>query len=380
MLIGLAVLSAVIWLYLVLAHGQFWRVGMDAPAQPARTPPVIAVVPARNEAEVIGHSISCLLAQTYPGLFRVLLVDDHSDDGTAERALEAAKAAGALDRLDVLRAAPLPPGWTGKVWAMEQGRNRAAVLMPDAEFVLFTDADIVHEPENLARLAAKAETGRLDLTSQMVRLHCASLAERALIPAFVFFFAMLYPFRWVGDPGRRTAAAAGGCMLVRRTALDRIGGMAAIRSALIDDCALAGALKPHGLISLSLTRSARSLRFYPRFGDVWRMVARTAYTELRYQPLRLVGTVLGISLVFLVPPLLVLLGGSPAREFGIVAWLLMALAYGPMVRFYGLSPLWVVVLPLVAAFYLSATLDSARRHWQGRGGEWKGRVQSASRT
>lgn len=380
MLIGLAVLSAIVWLYLVLAHGQFWRVRMDASVQPARTPPVVAVVPARNEAEVIGRSVPSLLAQTYPGPFRVLLVDDHSGDGTAERALEAARAAGAPDRLDVLRAAPLPPDWTGKVWAMEQGSNRAAVLMPDAEYVLFTDADITHEPDNLMQLVAKAEAGRLVLTSQMVRLHCASLAERALIPAFVFFFAMLYPFRWVDEPHRCTAAAAGGCMLVRRSALDRIGGMAAIQSALIDDCALAGALKPHGPISLSLTRAARSLRGYPHFEDVWRMVARTAYTELRYQPLRLVGTVLGMSLVFLAPPFLALFASGVAREFGITAWLLMALAYWPMVRFYGLSPLWVVVLPLVAAFYLGATLDSARRHWQGRGGEWKGRVQSASGT
>ncbi len=338
---------------------------------------MVAVVPARDEAELVGVAVGSLLRQDYPGPFCVVLVDDGSTDGTAERALEAARALGpeAADRLSVVRVTATPAGWAGKVWAMAEGVRRAEEAMPDAAYILFTDADILHPPDGLGRLVARAESKELDLASLMVRLSCASLAERALIPAFVFFFAMLFPFARVADPGRRTAAAAGGCMLVRRSALARIGGLGAIRGAIIDDCALAAAIKPGGLIWLGHARGAtRSLRRYEGPGPIWRMIARTAYTQLGHSPALLVATVVGMLLVYLAPPALALLAHGPAAAVGAVAWLLMALAYLPMLRLYGLAPLWALALPLVALFYVGATINSARRFYGGRGGEWKGRT------
>ncbi len=246
------------------------------------------------------------------------------------------------------------------------------------ELLLFTDADIVHHRHNLAELVAVLEAGGHDLVSLMVRLRCDSRAERLLVPAFVFFFAMLYPFAWVNDPHRRTAAAAGGCILVRRTAYDRIGGFAPIGDALIDDCALAREVKHGGSIVLALTRETRSARPYPRLADLWSMIARTAYTQLDHSPLLLAATVLGMALTFVAPPLLVL-GGGAGAALGAAAWAAMAVDYAPLLRFYGLKALWAPVLPAVALVYLGATLDSAWRHWRGRGGAWKGRVQWQSR-
>ena len=377
-MIVVALLAFLAWAYLLLGRGLFWRVRLDAPPPLRTAPPVVAVVPARDEAEVVGETVRALLGQEYPGPFRVVLVDDGSGDGTAEVALAAAR--GAPERLEVVRAEPTPPGWAGKVWAMAEGVRHAEAAMPEARYVLLTDADIAHEPTSLAGLVARAEAGGLDLASQMVRLSTETWAERALIPAFVFFFAMLYPFGWVGSRKRRTAAAAGGCMLVRREALERIGGLAAIKGALIDDCALAAAIKPGGAVWLGHADATRSTRVYGSAGAVWRMVARTAYTQLGHSPLLLALTVLGMLVVYVAPPLLALFGHGLAAFLGLLAWITMAAAYLPTLRYFGLSALWAPALPLVALFYVGATVDSARRHRAGRGGEWKGRTYGSPST
>lgn len=372
---AVAGLSLAIWLYLLLGRGFFWLARPAAPAlPPPRWPSVVAVVPARNEAEVVGQAVASLLAQDYPGSFSVVLIDDHSGDGTADAARAAARAAGKPGRLRVLGARPLPEGWTGKLWALAEGVRQVEESGDPPELFLFTDADIAHHRTNLAELAARLESEGRDLVSLMVRLRCESAAERFLVPAFVFFFAMLYPFAWASDPRRATAAAAGGCILLRRSAYRRIGGCGSIRGELIDDCALARAVKRGGSIWLGLTRETHSLRPYPHIADIWRMVARTAYTQLGRSPWVLAGTVLGLLVTYVVPPALILAGGAAAWIAG-AAWVAMSLAYAPMVRFYGLSPAWAPALPAVALVYLAATLDSARRHWRGMGGEWKGRVQ-----
>jgi hopene-associated glycosyltransferase HpnB len=369
--LALAAIALAAWLYLLLGRGLFWlpRTLRAAPA-PQRWPDVAAIVPARNEAEHVAASITSLLAQNYPGRLSIVLVDDHSSDGTAEIARRAARGS---DRLAVVAAPPLPRQWSGKLWALSEGVRQAdATAAP--ELYLFTDADIAHAPGNLAKLVAALESEQCDLVSLMVLLNTESEAERLLIPAFVFFFAMLYPFAWVADARRRTAAAAGGCILIRRDAYRRSGGYEAIRSALIDDCALARIVKAGGPIALAMTRDARSLRPYPRLKDVWEMVARTAYTQLGHSPLLLAGTVLALAIVYLAPVALLLAGGT-AAWVGLAAWAAMSLAYAPMLRFYRLSLARAPLLPVIAAIYIGATVASALRHYRGRGGAWKGRVQ-----
>ncbi len=370
MILALGVLTLVIWAYLIFFHGSFWQAKTEMPLPVLATwPSVVAVVPARNEADVVGQAIGSLLAQNYPGDFRIVLVDDHSTDGTADAARVAAQ--GKEDRLTIVTAQPLPQGWTGKLWALSEGVRQVAKA-PD--LYLFTDADIAHHRANLSELVARLESEKRDLVSLMVKLHCASFAERFLIPAFVFFFAMLYPFAWSNDPAKRTAAAAGGCVLVRRSAYEKIGGYESIKGELIDDCALARRVKQNGSIWLGLSEETRSLRVYPALSDIWNMVARTAYTQLQYSPLLLAGTVLGLAVTYLAPPLLMFTTGASAY-LGAIAWLGMAIAYEPILRFYGLSVLWAPFLPLAALVYLGATVASAWRHYRGRGGEWKGRVQ-----
>ncbi len=382
-MIALALLSLAIWLYLLLGRGFFWLVRDVAPlrhevgeraSEAQHLPSVVAVIPARNEAPMVGMAIASLLAQDYPGAFRIVLVDDHSGDGTADVARAAA--AAQADRLQIVSARPLPPGWTGKLWALSEGVRQIA---EPPDLYLFTDADIAHHRTNLSELVARLQAEQRDLVSLMVKLRCESFAERFLIPAFVFFFALLYPFAWSNDPKHRTAAAAGGCILVRRAAYERIGGYAALKGELIDDCALARAVKHGGAIWLGLTQETKSLRPYPHIADIWNMVARTAYTQLGYSPLLLGGTVLGMALTYLLPPLLLLLGGGAAL-IGALSWAAMCLAYAPMLRFYGVSLAWAPLLPAVASVYLGATIASAWRHWRGRGGEWKGRVQWQSRS
>jgi len=368
--IGVAALCA--WIWLLGMRGGFWlaRERDDRGAlcpEPKTWPSVTVVVPARDEADVIGRSIGSLLAQDYPGEFRVILVDDASSDGTAD-------AAPRSDRLEIIRGAPLPQGWTGKLWALAQGAARAAEGAPD--YLLFTDADIAHSPDNLRRLVARAEAGGLALVSLMARLMVTTWAERLLIPAFVFFFDMLYPFAWVNDPGRRAAAAAGGVMLIRREPLERAGGVAAIRAAIIDDCAMGALMKREGPIWLGLTRRARSLRPYGGLGEIARMVSRSAYAQLGYSPWLLAGTIGGMALVYLAAPLLALGAEGGPRWLGVAAWAAMALAFQPMLRFYARSPLWGFALPLIGALYTAFTIRSAMEVWRGRGGQWKGRSQA----
>jgi hopene-associated glycosyltransferase HpnB len=364
-LVGAA--SLVVWLYLLFGRGGFWRV-RAAPILELDTSAksVVAVIPARNEDAVVGRSIESLLHQDYPGPLRIILVDDHSTDATRT-------AAGTDYRLSIVEAGPLPQGWTGKLWAVSEGLKRAASLEPD--YFLLTDADIVHAPDNVSGLVAGAEGGDLDLASYMVKLQCRTLAERALIPAFVFFFLKLYPPAWIARRDSKTAGAAGGCMLIRRSALERIGGIAAIRGELIDDCAMARAVKPGGDIWMGLTETAHSIREYVTFGEIHSMISRSAFTQLRHSILLLAGTIVGMAVIYLAPPLLILTRDRVAVSCGLVAWILMMISYAPTLRFYQRSLAWAPLLPIIALFYMIATVDSAIRYWSGRGGVWKGRVQ-----
>ncbi|MBV9736417.1 MAG: glycosyltransferase [Acidisphaera sp.] len=361
----LAALALAAWAWLLLAHGKFWQAGPVLPAaQPAATPPVSVVVPARDEAATVGRSLGSLLAQDYAGALQILLVDDGSTDGTG------AIARGLADpRLAVLSGTPTPRGWSGKLWAVAQG-----VAATNSEWVLLTDADIEHAPDHVTAMVAKAQAEALDAVSEMVALNCASAAERALVPAFVYFFQLLYPFARVNDPLSATAAAAGGSILVRRRALDAIGGIATIRGALIDDVALAAALKRRGRIWLGHSRLARSLRAYPAAGDIWRMVARTAFVQLRWSWLRLALTTLGMALIWLLPPATALAGHGWARLFGLAAWAGASASYLPTLRRFRLSALRAPLLPLVALFYMAATIGSALDHARGRGVVWKRRA------
>jgi len=372
---GIGLLCLAVWLYLLVARGGYWlaRERDDAVlAPPSRSPAVAAIVPARNEADVIGRSIGSLLNQDFAGPFRVVLVDDGSSDGTAA----VAKAIDGKRRLDVVAGTELPAGWTGKLWALEQGIRHATATGDAVDYFLLTDADIGHAPDNLSQLVARAERDGRVQVSLMAELSCKSPTERFLIPAFVYFFQMLYPFAWVARRDCRTAAAAGGCTLVRRDALERAGGIAAIKSEIIDDCALARRLKDQGPIWLGLTRRAASLRPYGGFLKIGSMISRSAYAQLGYSPLALVGTVAAMGLVYIAPPLLAVLADGPARWLGLCAWLAMAITFQPMLRFYRQSPVWGLALPAIGAVYAFFTVQSAIDVWRGRGGLWKGRIQA----
>jgi len=367
-------IAALAWGWLLAFRGMFWRIdAIPAAPEPARWPAVVAVIPARNEAACIAGTVRSLLTQDYPGPLSVVMTDDSSEDGTADKAHAAALDLGAAERLTIVSAPPLPEGWSGKMWAQEQGLAEAARIHPDVELYLLTDADINHGSGQLRRMVARLEAERLDLASLMVHLSTDSFVEKAVVPAFVFFFRLLYPFRWVADQTRATAAAAGGYMLIRRGMLERIGGISAIRDALIDDCALALKVKrAGGRLTLDLADETWSSRRYEGAGELWMMIARSAYTQLDYSPLLLAGTAVAIVVGFLLPPLWAVTGSVP----GIIAWAAMSIAYAPMLRYHRL-PIWAApLLPLVAIFYLGATLDSARRHWMGKGGHWKGRAQA----
>jgi len=380
-LIG-GLLCLAIWIYLLLGHGGFWRVAsLRAGVQPLagieRT--IAVVIPARDEADVIGPTIQSLLRQTRLDSIHVFVVDDHSSDGTAEVAREAARNCGQSASLDVIMGSTLPAGWTGKLWALEQGIQQAMRLRPS--FLLLTDADIHHTTDNVATLVAVAEAGSFALTSFMVKLHCQSPAERLLIPPFVFFFFLLYPPAWIRDPLREVAGAAGGCMLIRPETLERAGGIAAIRSQIIDDCALARAVKQSGgKVWLGVTPDACSTRAYGTFGEIERMIARTAFNQLQHSAWLLLGAMVGLTITYLLPLGLLLSGNGMLAAVGVASWLLMSVAFVPMVRFYGLNPAWALTLPFSACFYMLATLHSAIKFWSGRGGEWKGRAQDTGST
>ncbi len=374
-----ALVPLLIWIYLLAARGGYWlaRERDDREAsidEPEHWPSVVAVVPARDEADVIERSIGSLLQQNYPGKFRIILVDDQSRDGTAD----AARAFGRTDRLEILEGAQRPAGWTGKLWAVQQGADKAtADDTPD--YLWLTDADIAHVPDSLRRLVTRAERDKLVLTSLMAKLSCVTFAEHLLVPAFVYFFAMLYPFGWVNDPKRRIAAAAGGCMLVRREALEKAGGIASIRHDIIDDCALARRMKEQGPIWLGLTNRSTSLRPYEHVSDVRKMVARSAFAQLGYSRLLLIGTVVGMIVVYASAPFVALFAWNWAQLAGWITWAMMALSLAPTLRFYRLSPLWGAALPLIGLLYAVFTLDSAIQYWRGRGGMWKGRAQAMGR-
>ena len=428
--IAACALAAAAWAYLLTGRGGYWRTDQRLPVADAgfgrtdecagpgrpdgdagsarpdegaggrRWPGVVAVVPARNEATVLPAALPTLLEQDYPGAFAVVLVDDDSSDGTSAVAAalgraadsQAAddRAAGREDqaalpggRLRIVAGTRTPAGWAGKVWAMAQGLRAAG----DAEYVLFTDADIAYRPGTLAALVRAAEADDRVLVSQMALLRADTGWERLLVPAFVYFFAQLYPFRLVNRPGTRTAAAAGGCMLIRRRELAAAGGLERIRGALIDDVALGQLMqsaRPAARCWLGLSTDITSIRPYPRLADLWQMVTRSAYTQLRYSPAALAGTLAGLLWLYLLPPAAVLAGlaglaagGGAAAGWltvaGAAGWAAMSATYLPMLRLYGLSPLRAPSLPLIAILYAAMTADSTRRHYRGRGGEWKGR-------
>ena len=390
MLIAAGVLALLIWAYLVFARGGYWRIYPAAvrtisaenrtQANPVR---IAVIIPARNEADVVGQAILSLLRQAGQNAIHIFLVDDGSTDSTAQVARAAAKAAGRPEDITVVRGTPLPPGWSGKLWALEQGIELARQTNPD--FFLFTDADIEHAPDSLSSLVAIARVAPYDLASFMVKLHCQSVAEKLLIPAFVYFFFKLYPPAWIANPRRGTAGAAGGCILIRPAALDKAGGIAAIRQEVIDDCSLAARVKrTGGRLWLGASATTRSIRPYGGFSEIGRMISRSAFSQLRHSTLFLLLSMVGMAATYLLPPALVLgalLGGHHAEAAALVvgtsaaAWLLMIVSYVPVLRLYRLSPLWALALPAAAVFYVGATFHSAVKYWSGRGGQWKGRIQ-----
>jgi len=416
-----AAISLVIWLYLFAARGRFWNLqpfddDNTHHAAPATWPSVAAIIPARNEAETIAQTIASLSRQDYSGKFSIVVVDDHSEDATAQLALEFVQTSTQANRtgnltheVTILSAPPLQPGWTGKLSALNAGINFTLHGAPDEDvssraqrgicfssavpqtsthepptYFWFTDADVVHAPDTLERLVSRAEQNNLDLTSLMVLLRAQTLPERFLIPPFLFFFLKLYPPRQIANPNSRTAGAAGGCILLRRTALDRIGGLAAIRSEVIDDCALARAVKrsatpnatPHPKIWMGVTRNNRSLRAYSTFAEIRDMIARTAFTQLHYSGLLLLGTLAGLALTYLAPIALLFAHHTASRLTALLTWLIMSLLFLPTIRYYRMSTHWSVGLPLAALFYAVATILSAARYWTNRGAHWKGRSQA----
>jgi len=372
---SVATLTAVTWSYLALARGSFWRTKSAKPDTSGKvgfSGGVVAVVPARNEAELIGPVLTSLLNQRMA--MPVVLVDDESTDGTADVARRASEKAGKADALIVIQSKPLPAGWTGKLWSMKQGIERARAL--NLPWLLLADADVLHGPETVANLGLIASHGPYDLVSFMVKLHCESLPEKLLIPAFVYFFFMLYPPAWIRDTRGSTAGAAGGCMLVRAETLERAGGLESIRGAVIDDCSLARLLKRHdGRLWMGLTDQSQSLRRYETFSDVEHMISRTAFNQLKHSSFLLLCTIAGMVITYLAPPLLLLTRSRPAIFMGAAAWATMTITYSTIVRYYRLNPAWALTLPLAALFYLGATMHSAVKYWNGSGGDWKGRVQ-----
>ncbi|CCQ49707.1 glycosyltransferase [Crocosphaera watsonii WH 8501] len=383
-------LSLVIWIYLLLFRGKFWLSNqrINEQLQPlTQYPSVCAVIPARNEADVLPISLKSLLNQDYPGNLSIILVDDQSDDNTGNVAQEIANNCQKSQQLQVISGQPLAEGWSGKLWAMKQGIEQANKLDNKPDYLLLTDADIEHHDSNLKELVKQAEIEKLAMTSLMVKLRCDSFWEQFLIPAFVFFFEKLYPFSWVNNPKNKMAAAAGGCILIRRQILEEIGGIEVVKQALIDDCSLAAAVKAklqedrqnikQG-IWLGLSEKTLSLRPYENLDSIWNMVARTAYTQLNYSPLLLIGTLLGLTIVYLVAPIGLIMGliiqNTVMTILGGITWLLMSISYLPTLKLYQCSLLWSLTLPLIGLLYGLMTLDSAWRHWRGKGGGWKGRV------
>lgn len=380
-LIALCVLSLLIWLYLLLFHGRFWHADqrlLDAPSDIAKWPDICAVVPARNEEMTIQRTVRSLLDQNYPGKISIIVINDNSDDDTANEARAAALDVDEEKRLTVINGQPLIEGWVGKMWAIAQGIEHAG--MP--KYLLLTDADIEHETNSVRKLVTKAESDNLGLVSEMVRLNCTSLWEKLLIPAFVYFFQKLYPFPQINDPNNQLAGAAGGCMLVRRDDLDAAGGIARIKGKVIDDCSLAKIIKPIRPIWLGLAEHTKSIRPYNDLASIWGMVARTAYVQLRFNPMLLMGTVLSMGLVYLLPVTgvvagVLMLDGSLMLICG-ASWVIMWWTTLPTLDLYERSAVWGIFIPIAGFLYTLMTLDAARRHYQGQGGAWKGRTYTST--
>ncbi len=377
MLFAAGILSLSIWGYLLFGRGGFWRIPPTAPPSPANEVPsrIAVIIPARNEADVIGRAITSLLRQSGQNSIHIFLVDDGSTDGTALAAREAAAAVGQTEMLTVSEGRPLAPGWSGKLWAVQQGIELARETAPD--FFLLTDADIEHAQDSLSSLVVSAYGGSYDLTSYMVKLFCATPAEKLLIPAFVYFFFKLYPPAWTANPSKATAGAAGGCILIRPLALAKAGGIEAIRHEVIDDCALAARVKRSGgRLWLGASATTRSIRPYGSFSEIGRMISRSAFNQLHHSVWLLVLSMVGMAVTYLLPPALVLFShrAVPAA-LGAAAWLMMAFSYVPVLRLYRLNPLWAPALPLATLFYVGATFHSASKYWAGQGGKWKGRIQ-----
>ncbi|MEX0695348.1 MAG: glycosyltransferase [Rhodospirillales bacterium] len=377
MITVLATLSLLIWLWLCLFHGKFWQSDQVLNINPVKidkVPSVACVIPARDEAESIARTVRSLLDQDYPLGFRIIVVDDNSTDGTADAARSAARTKAEEKRLSIITGAPLADGWVGKMWAVSQGVAAAG----KTDYLLLTDADIVHAPDNVSQLVTRAEAGHLGLVSLMVKLRCVSAWEKFLIPAFIYFFQKLYPFARVNDPATRIAAAAGGCMLVHTETLQKAGGIEAIRDRIIDDCALARLIKPHRPIWLGLAEDTQSLRAYSTLLPIWAMVARTAYVQLNHNPLLLIGTVIGMAILYLLPPVALLTGflsgNTTLMLLGGVIWLVIAWTYMPTLDLYRANAAWALSMPFAGILYALMTIDSARRHYAGRGGAWKGRT------
>jgi hopene-associated glycosyltransferase HpnB len=380
----LACVSLLIWIVLTFLRGAFWQLlafDDDISKQELleRWPRVVTIVPARNEADTIARTVESLAKQDYPGELRIVIVDDHSEDGTGSLAREAAERAGASERVLILQGGALESGWTGKLLAMQQGVESSVAR--EGEYFWFTDADIEHAPDTLRRVVQRAERDKLDLVSLMALSQVNSFPERLLIPPFLYFFLKLYPPGWTASRKRKTAGAAGGCILLRRAALERVGGLGAIRDEVIDDCTLAKAVKRSGGgIWLGLTRKSVSLRTYASFTEIQDLIARTAFTQLGYSGLLLAGTLLGMLITYLLPVMFTFNAQPVVWRLGLAAWALMAITYLPTVRFYRMSPMWAVTLPVAAVFYTYATWVSAVRYWLGRGGQWKGRAQAPAKT
>lgn len=377
MLFVAGIISLLIWAYLLLGRGGFWRIHHVAPQLSSHENPVqiAVIVPARNEADVVSRAIRSLLQQHGENAVHIFLVDDGSTDGTVQAARDAAAAAGAVGKLTVIEGSVLPAGWSGKLWAMQQGIERARASAPD--FFLFTDADVEHASDSLSALISMAQTGPYDMASFMVKLHCETPAEKLLVPAFVFFFFKLYPPAWVANPRRATAGAAGGCILIRSATLAQAGGIEAIRQEVIDDCALAARVKrTGGRLWLGASATTRSIRPYGSFSEIGRMISRSAFNQLGHSSMLLLLSMVGMAVTYFLPPALALFSHRAApAALGAAAWLLMMISYVPVLRMYRLNPLWAMALPAIAVFYVGATFHSAWKYWSGRGGEWKGRVQ-----
>ena len=365
-------LPLVIWVYLIFFRGNFWTCEsrVSKIKEIDSSPSVLVLIPARNEKETIGAAVLSLLKQNYLGKIKIIIIDDNSSDGTSSQIISG-------ESIQVLRGKSLPAGWTGKLWALHQGLKAGEVFFPDAEFILFTDADIKHNSSNINELMSKCVRNNLDLASLMVRLKVESFWEYLLIPAFVYFFQMLYPFAWVNDARSNIAAAAGGCMLIKKSALNLIGGLSEVKNCLIDDCAIGKALKVRGSIWIGLSEETVCLRSYRELSEIWRMVSRTAYTQLNLSVLNLLNTILGMFITYLVPVLCLIFGliidNKVIFFLGLSAYVLMLLSYFPIIKFYKIQFFWIFSIPLAGMLFGLMTLSSAIKHWSGKGGNWKGR-------